>query len=330
MARHLRDLERAARRASSPRARSATGRSPAGSPSAPAPSSSAANAAATPRASTTSCTRRSRRATAWGSFPRAPRPRATRCSSSTRSLFEPAVANAAHVHPCAIRYEHADGTLCRAMAYVGELSFVQSLGLVMRQRGVVARLRFAAPIDAAGRTRREVARGSRRSAIASLLGLPGRQCTAPRTAADPPAAPPVSARPQTQPLSSESRSGRMLQAERRPMAADDGVVAARARRACRTTASSRRCASPGSPLNLSTIAPVARRSTRSRVIALTIDAQPVDARERLAPAVGLVAVHAREQLRGSRGRAARASTSPASSRARSTLHSGSRPACTIA
>ena len=32
------------------------------------------------------------------------------------SLFEPAVANAAHVYPCAIRYENADGTLCRQMA----------------------------------------------------------------------------------------------------------------------------------------------------------------------------------------------------------------------
>jgi 1-acyl-sn-glycerol-3-phosphate acyltransferase len=52
------------------------------------------------------------------------------------SLFEPAVANAAHVHPCAIRYERADGP-CREVAYVGELSFMQSFGLVMRQRGVV-------------------------------------------------------------------------------------------------------------------------------------------------------------------------------------------------
>ena len=104
------------------------------------------------------------------------------------SLFEPAVANAAHVHPCAIRYEHADGSLCRAIAYVGELSFMQSLGLTIRQRGVVVRVRFAPALSAGGVHRRELAAASRER-IASLLGLspPG---TAPRSASGPAAAPP--------------------------------------------------------------------------------------------------------------------------------------------
>jgi 1-acyl-sn-glycerol-3-phosphate acyltransferase len=103
------------------------------------------------------------------------------------SLFEPAVANRAHVHPCAIRYENADGTLCRQMAFVGELSFMQSLGLAIRQRGVVARLAFAPPIDTAGQGRREVAQAAQER-VASLLGLasPG---TAPSTPRDPPGAP---------------------------------------------------------------------------------------------------------------------------------------------
>lgn len=104
------------------------------------------------------------------------------------SLFEPAVANRAHVHPCAIRYEYPDGTLCRAMAYVGELSFMQSLGLVIRQRGVVARLRFAPVVETEGGTRRAVAEAAE-ARIASLLGLvpEGRR---PRTPPGPPAAPP--------------------------------------------------------------------------------------------------------------------------------------------
>ena len=103
------------------------------------------------------------------------------------SLFEPAVANRAHVHPCAIRYEDAEGRLCRPMAYVGELSFMQSLGLVLRQRGVVARLAFAPAIETEGLTRREVAARAE-AAVASLLGVapPG---TGPRTPPDPPAAP---------------------------------------------------------------------------------------------------------------------------------------------
>ena len=97
------------------------------------------------------------------------------------SLFEPAVANAAHVHPCAIRYLRADGDLCREVAYVGDLSFTQSFGLVMRQRGVVVTLSFAAPIETANRNRREVA-ALAEGEIASLLGLA--KDRTPRTLAD--------------------------------------------------------------------------------------------------------------------------------------------------
>ena len=86
------------------------------------------------------------------------------------SLFEPAVANSARVHACAIRYAHADGSLCRAIAYAGELSFMQSLGLVIRQRGVVARVRFGDAIPTEGVTRREVAAAAR-ARVANLLGL---------------------------------------------------------------------------------------------------------------------------------------------------------------
>jgi len=99
------------------------------------------------------------------------------------SLFEPAVANEAHVHPCAIRYERPDGTLCRAMAFVGEVSFMQSFGLAIRQRGVVAKVAFAPPIDTRGLDRREVTRRAE-EAVASLLGLPP-PGTAPRTAPGP-------------------------------------------------------------------------------------------------------------------------------------------------
>lgn len=104
------------------------------------------------------------------------------------SLFEPAVANRACVHPCALRYEYADGTHCRAIAYVGELSFMQSLGLVIRQRGVVARVRFAPGVPTEGGTRRTVAE-SAQAGVASLLGLVPED-RRPRTPPGPPAAPP--------------------------------------------------------------------------------------------------------------------------------------------
>jgi 1-acyl-sn-glycerol-3-phosphate acyltransferase len=104
------------------------------------------------------------------------------------SLFEPATAHGACVHPCAIRYLHADGSLCRAVAYVGELSFMQSLGLTIRQRGVVVQVRFGPVVPTAGSSRREVAAAAR-GHVASLLGhRPGD--TAPRTPAGPPASAP--------------------------------------------------------------------------------------------------------------------------------------------
>jgi 1-acyl-sn-glycerol-3-phosphate acyltransferase len=103
------------------------------------------------------------------------------------SLFEPAVANAAHVHPVAIRYEHPDGTLCRELSFAGDVTFVESLELILRLRTVRARVMFAPVVNAAGASRRDVAKEVE-SRVASLLGL---SCagTAPRKGSDPPAAP---------------------------------------------------------------------------------------------------------------------------------------------
>ncbi len=86
------------------------------------------------------------------------------------SLFEAAVANGAHVHPAAIRYEHPDGTLCRQMSFIGERTFAESIGLILRQQGVRARIMFAPPIETTGASRRDVAKRVE-GEIASLLGL---------------------------------------------------------------------------------------------------------------------------------------------------------------
>jgi 1-acyl-sn-glycerol-3-phosphate acyltransferase len=87
------------------------------------------------------------------------------------SLFAPAVANGARVFPAAVRYEGPDGAPLPALAYVGELTFTQSLGLVIATRETVARLSFAEPIDTTGLTRQAVAAEAHRR-VSSLLGLP--------------------------------------------------------------------------------------------------------------------------------------------------------------
>jgi 1-acyl-sn-glycerol-3-phosphate acyltransferase len=102
------------------------------------------------------------------------------------SLFEPAVANSAHVHPAAIRYARPDGSLCLEAAY-GDLSFMQSLAALVRQRGVVAYVAFAAALEAGGCGRRELATRAH-EVVASLLGLAAGGM-APRTPADLPASP---------------------------------------------------------------------------------------------------------------------------------------------
>jgi 1-acyl-sn-glycerol-3-phosphate acyltransferase len=101
------------------------------------------------------------------------------------SLFEPALRNAARIVPTALRYERPDGARCAEASFAGEITFMQSLGRIVRQRRIVARVEFLPPIECAGLDRRSVASAAR-NAIASSLGLPSD--TAPRRALDPPAA----------------------------------------------------------------------------------------------------------------------------------------------
>ena len=106
-----------------------------------------------------------------GLFPEGTTTEGDRLLKFHSSLFEPAVANRARVYPVAVRYEGPDGSPLRAAAYVGDLSFAQSLGLVMRTRETVARIRFALPIEADGMSRQEVAAEAHRR-VSDLLGLP--------------------------------------------------------------------------------------------------------------------------------------------------------------
>jgi 1-acyl-sn-glycerol-3-phosphate acyltransferase len=106
-----------------------------------------------------------------GLFPEGTTTEGDRLLKFHSSLFEPAVANRARVYPVAVRYEHPDGAPLRAVAYIGDLSFAQSLGLVIRTRETVANVAFAPAIDTQGLTRQEVA-AEAHGRVASLLGLP--------------------------------------------------------------------------------------------------------------------------------------------------------------
>jgi len=87
------------------------------------------------------------------------------------SLFQPAVANDANVHPAAIRYERLDGSICREISFRGERTFMESLRLIIAEPAVVARISFAPHVETAGAHRREVAQATR-SRVAEMLGMP--------------------------------------------------------------------------------------------------------------------------------------------------------------
>jgi len=86
------------------------------------------------------------------------------------SLLQPAVHSQSQVWPAAIRYTHADGSHNSAPAYVDELSFANSLALILSQPVIYAELEFLPPIPAQGKLRRQLARDAE-LAIAGALNL---------------------------------------------------------------------------------------------------------------------------------------------------------------
>jgi 1-acyl-sn-glycerol-3-phosphate acyltransferase len=88
------------------------------------------------------------------------------------ALFQAAVLSGARVQPVAIRYRGADGASTDAADYVGDMSVFESLRRLLRESRVTAELIFCAPLDPAGRTRRELA-ALAHAAIAAALGRGG-------------------------------------------------------------------------------------------------------------------------------------------------------------
>lgn len=86
------------------------------------------------------------------------------------SLLQPAVHSQSQVWPVAIRYTHADGSLNIAPAFIDDLTFTDSLSIILNQAVIYAELEFLPPIAAHGKARRELAQDTEH-AIASALNL---------------------------------------------------------------------------------------------------------------------------------------------------------------
>lgn len=113
------------------------------------------------------------------------------------SLLQPAVDEHALVYPVALRYLDPDGKVNRNAAYVGDTSLLESMRTILAEPGIVAELIFLPPIDAEGRSRRDLARESR-AAIAAALNLAVSD-SVPGKSGDPRAEPPTGAGPRDNP-----------------------------------------------------------------------------------------------------------------------------------
>ena len=84
------------------------------------------------------------------------------------NLFEAAIAASAPVQPYALRYLDAQGNFHAAADFVGETTFVASLMMILKARGMTAQLIELPLLDSAGLPRRELAQHAR-AAIAAAL-----------------------------------------------------------------------------------------------------------------------------------------------------------------
>ena len=86
-------------------------------------------------------------------------------------LLEPALTSNSNLHPIALRYVTSSGAIDTGVAYAGETTFGQSLWAILGQEEVRAEIIFAEAIEAAGQSRKTLAKQAE-SVIAAALNLP--------------------------------------------------------------------------------------------------------------------------------------------------------------
>jgi len=85
------------------------------------------------------------------------------------NLFEAAIDAGVAVQPCALSYLDEAGAWHPNVDYVGEITFVDSIFMILRGGAIRARLQPLAPIDTLGAHRREIAQAAH-DAVATALG----------------------------------------------------------------------------------------------------------------------------------------------------------------
>lgn len=104
-------------------------------------------------------------------FPEGTTSNGTELKPFKTGLLQAAINAQVTVQPIAIRYPNADGSSNTVIAYDGDVTLLQSLRAVLRQKEIVVELHFAPPFPARDQERRHLSQQARH-AISSLLHLP--------------------------------------------------------------------------------------------------------------------------------------------------------------
>lgn len=87
------------------------------------------------------------------------------------SLLQPAIDAGVPVQAIALRYQDAYGQRSDAAAYIDEISFGESMWMILSARQLQVRLVAAAPLTTAGADRRSLTQSAHQAITASLLAL---------------------------------------------------------------------------------------------------------------------------------------------------------------
>ena len=79
------------------------------------------------------------------------------------SLFEAAIRSGASIQPIAISYRRADGSPASEVAFVGDMTLLESFGQLADCRDCIVELTFLQPIEPAGRSRQWLADAAERA-----------------------------------------------------------------------------------------------------------------------------------------------------------------------
>lgn len=84
------------------------------------------------------------------------------------SVLQAAIAANSRIWPVAIRYVNADGSINTNIAYAGEISLIDSMHQVIKQKNACIELHFLSPIDSAGKDRRHLTQVAYDAIVAKL------------------------------------------------------------------------------------------------------------------------------------------------------------------